>query len=139
MRGSSDILASVECHIALDRKGRDKSITVIQAKNRIAEEMKPFTINIVADDNHFVFEHSEEIDEKKIKTEEEESLFVEVLKDIGQATILEIHHAMKGEMGTNKIRRIAAKLKVEDRIDSKVEAHNREVFFLKESTVQVEL
>ncbi len=55
MRGSSDILASVDCHIGLRR--RDKSLTLHQGKNRYAEELEPFEVHVVTDDDSFKFDY----------------------------------------------------------------------------------
>jgi predicted ATP-dependent serine protease len=59
MRGSSDILASVDCHIGLRRKSN--SLTLYQAKNRYAEELEPFEVNVVTDDESFKFEYQGEM------------------------------------------------------------------------------
>ncbi len=132
LRGSSDISASVECHLALDRKRSENSITVIQAKNRLAEEAKPFSLTVISDEENFRFEYSEEVDEKGIKKEDEQNLFLEALKNLGQTSLLEIYQTLKGEIGMNKIREIAKELKEKGEILSKKEAHNKEMFFLNE-------
>ena len=55
MRGSSDILAAVDSHIAVRR---DKfSLTFNQEKQRYDRELEPFKVNVVADDNSFEFEY----------------------------------------------------------------------------------
>jgi hypothetical protein len=139
IRGSSDISASVECHLALDRKRGESFVTVIQAKNRVAEELKPFNLNIISDDNNWKFEYAGELDEKKMKKEDEQSLFLEVLKNLKEADLVEIYQSLKGEVGINKIREIAKELKGKGQILSKKEAHNREVFLLAESIELAEL
>lgn len=49
MRGSSEILASPEVHIALQRKGRERVVDVVQTKLRDGEEQKPFRLELVSD------------------------------------------------------------------------------------------
>lgn len=55
MRGSSDILASVDCHIGMKRK--DKILTLHQTKNRYAEELEPFAVLATTDEDSFSFEY----------------------------------------------------------------------------------
>ncbi|MBI4185486.1 AAA family ATPase [Candidatus Berkelbacteria bacterium] len=47
MRGSSDILAAVDCHIAIERDHEANTLTLNQTKLRSAEELKPFTVSII--------------------------------------------------------------------------------------------
>ena len=63
MRGSTDILASVECHLAVERKPKEDYLIITQTKLRQGEEMKPFKINIINDDNEMKFEYAGEVDE----------------------------------------------------------------------------
>lgn len=55
MRGSSDILAAVDCHIALKREGDE--VTVEQTKQRYAKELPPFEVQVVDDNGDFVFKY----------------------------------------------------------------------------------
>ena len=50
IRGSSDILAAVDCHISLKRDRDAKRLTIIQTKVRNDEEIDPIEIDIVTDD-----------------------------------------------------------------------------------------
>lgn len=78
MRGSSDILASVDCHLAIDRKAKENSITIHQTKLRQQQEMKPFTLNIISDENDFKMEFAGEVDEVQSKKAD----IKEAVKDI---------------------------------------------------------
>lgn len=49
IRGSSDILAQVDCHLAIDRKSNNAFVTIHQSKLREAPEMQPFTVNFHTD------------------------------------------------------------------------------------------
>ncbi|MFH1772994.1 MAG: bifunctional DNA primase/polymerase [Patescibacteria group bacterium] len=80
MRGSSDILASVDCHLALEKKKEENFITITQTKLRQEQEMKPFKLGIISDENHFKFEYQGEIDEKQIKKEDCKKAIKEVLE-----------------------------------------------------------
>lgn len=70
MRGSSDILASVDCHIGVEKKTKESFITVTQTKLRQAKEMKPFNLNIINDSDSLRFEYAGEVDEALTKREE---------------------------------------------------------------------
>lgn len=70
MRGSSDILASVDCHIGVEKKAKEGFITVTQTKLRQAKEMKPFNLNIINDSDSLRFEYAGEVDEVLTKREE---------------------------------------------------------------------
>lgn len=65
MRGSSDILAFVDCHLAIERK--EKFLTITQTKLRQEEEMKPFKLDVINDDDELKFEFAGEIDEVRTK------------------------------------------------------------------------
>ena len=55
MRGSSDILAAVDCHIAVAREHDSNSIIVSQSKLRQQEELKPFRLRLVKDGTRLIF------------------------------------------------------------------------------------
>lgn len=76
MRGSSDILAAVDGHLSIERD--NDSIKVTQTKSRQAEEIRPFKLNVIKEDNAFRFEFAGEVDEEKnTKTN-----FKEAIKDL---------------------------------------------------------
>lgn len=56
MRGSSDILAAVDSHIAVSRKEK-YYLRFTQEKQRYAEELDPFEVKVSIDDNHCAFEY----------------------------------------------------------------------------------
>jgi hypothetical protein len=68
MRGSSDILAAVDCHVALTRDGN--RLTFTQTKQRYAPEIKPFDLLVSTSEYSFTFDYQGEIDVRK-KGEEE--------------------------------------------------------------------
>ncbi len=65
MRGSSDIPASIDSHIAISR--RKDSLVVHQTKNRYAPELEKFEVQVSADDNSFrlIYEGEVNISDKK--------------------------------------------------------------------------
>lgn len=69
LRGSSDILAAVDCHLAIKRSVEDKNkLTMEQPKLRTDEETEPFTIEVLKeDDGNIRFEHSGVLINEKIE------------------------------------------------------------------------
>ena len=67
IRGSSNIYAEVDAHLAIDRRGVDRNnIVVTQGALRDAEEMKPFSASLVMDENGAVrFGYQGELNEKE--------------------------------------------------------------------------
>lgn len=65
MRGSSDILAAVDCHLAIERK--DEVVIITQTKLRQGEEIRPFKLNIINDESELRFEFAGEVDEEQTK------------------------------------------------------------------------
>lgn len=65
MRGSSDILASLDCHLAV---ARDKEcITITQTKLRQEQEIQPFKIGVINEEDGFRFEYWGEVEEAQNK------------------------------------------------------------------------
>ncbi len=65
MRGSSDILASVDCHLGINRK--EDVITITQTKLRQAEEIKPFTLSIIEENDELRFQFTGEVNSAKTR------------------------------------------------------------------------
>jgi hypothetical protein len=72
MRGSSDILAAVDCHLSLKRNRENKqTITITQTKVRFMQEIEPFEMEVVSTDERVKFEYaglSDFIETKRQKT-----------------------------------------------------------------------
>lgn len=80
MRGSSDILASVDCHLAVERNEKENKLIIRQTKLRQDLEIKPFQLNVVADEMSFKFEYAGELEESKTLLEEAKEAVLELLK-----------------------------------------------------------
>lgn len=55
LRGSSDILASVDCHITVNRVGQSESVKLTQTKNRDVWEPVPFTLRFQENASEFEY------------------------------------------------------------------------------------
>ncbi len=65
MRGSSDILASLDCHLSVDSEKGENSVKVTQNKSRYAEEIGSFTLNVIKDGENLSFEIDGDIEEQQ--------------------------------------------------------------------------
>ncbi len=74
LRGSSDILAQVDCHLAIDRKLNSASVTIQQSKLREAEEIKPFTVTLHSDGDDGYFTHDGNVKVGQSKRDELKNL-----------------------------------------------------------------
>lgn len=80
MRGSSDILAFLDCHIAVSRKADERFLTLTQTKLRQEEEQKPFEVNVVSEPHSLRFEYAGKVKEKPSKKAEAAAAIKSVLE-----------------------------------------------------------
>lgn len=104
MRGSSDILAAVDCHITIEKKKDEEDRLIIrQTKLRQAELRKPFEVKVLMGEfGPSGFEYAGGYDEKKKKAEEASEAVVAVLTD-GMKSRVEINDALSEEFGKTAI------------------------------------
>lgn len=69
MRGSSDILASVDCHLAITRLD-NRSLVITQTKLRYAEEMPPITLDISKTESSLTIEYAGTLESGPSKKDE---------------------------------------------------------------------
>ncbi len=80
MRGSSDIRASVDCHLAIHR-GKPTLLTLTQTKNRYQEELPPFSVSVVKDeDGKISLVYEGEIDESQTKKDEAKLAIIQLIE-----------------------------------------------------------
>lgn len=104
MRGSSDILAAVDCHITIEKKKDEEDRLIIrQTKLRQAELRKPFEVKVLMGEfGPSGFEYAGGYDEKKKKAEEASEAVVAVLTE-GMKSRVEINDALGEEFGKTAI------------------------------------
>lgn len=64
IRGSSNIFAELDAHIAVDRNGA-RDVVITQGALRVAEEMKPFSASLTDQDGVRTFVYQGDVDDKK--------------------------------------------------------------------------
>lgn len=82
MRGSSDIFALLDCHLAVSEK--ERVLTIMQTKLRDEDEAKPFEIAVKREDGSTRFEYIGETEPEKIKRNRVSDL---VLVMLGEAEV----------------------------------------------------
>jgi len=94
MRGSSDILASLDCHLAVER---DKEcITVTQTKLRQEQEIQPFKIGVISEEDEFRFEYWGEVEETRTKKDNVKEIIKNILSQENKSMFKEeIFEAIK--------------------------------------------
>lgn len=100
MRGSSDILAAVDCHVTVEKKKDETDRLIIrQTKLRQAEVLKPFEVTILKGEfGPSGFDYAGDHDEKKLKAEAASTAVVAVLVN-GMKCRTDIIAALNKEFG----------------------------------------
>ncbi len=103
LRGSTDLLAQVSCHLAIDKVSSDKKYMVIsQLKLRQAENIPNFKLNIIKNsEDKLSFEYSGSFskeDEQNIKIEEAKEPVLEVIKENPGITKNDIIVKLRGKV-----------------------------------------
>lgn len=88
LRGSSDILAAVDCHVAIDKQ--EEYLVITQTKLREEEELRPFKIGVTAEEDGISIDYLGEYEEVKKKKEEAKEAIIEFLKEVKEAPRQEI-------------------------------------------------
>lgn len=82
LRGSSDIQASVDCHLAIRRDTINKSkITVEQAKLRLEEEIETFEVDIEKNGRFVEFKFNGSYEKRLTQTEKTKAIILQILNE----------------------------------------------------------
>jgi Fe2+ or Zn2+ uptake regulation protein len=82
MRGSSEILACTDCHIAVKRKREENIITITQTKLRQDTEVKPFRLEIVNTNDEVSFRFEGSPEQRQGKSTNVRLAVIKALKEI---------------------------------------------------------
>lgn len=80
MRGSSDILASVDSHLAIEKNSND-FIIINQTKSRYEKEISPFKVGIEDSEDKIKFEYLGDVDETETKKGEAKEFIKTILSE----------------------------------------------------------
>ena len=107
MRGSSDILAAVDCHIALKRDG--DLVTVEQTKQRYAKELSAFDVQVVDESEDFVFQYLGSNEDTKLRILK--TAITDTLEEHGKLLQKELQDKLKKSGNEVNQRRLSKVLK----------------------------
>lgn len=134
LRGSSDIQAAVDCHLALRRDKDDKTkILIEQAKLRTDEEIESFEVAIKKNGENTEFSylglHSEDADKKDLAKEVIPSVLEEEKEGLSRSEICKRVKEVKG-IGDKNTRKAIDELIGEETIFEKKGEKNTKICFL---------
>lgn len=84
LRGSSDILAAVDCHLTVEKIKAENTLIVRQEKLRTATAINPFNVTIESQTESMRFAYAGTHDNKKTKTEEAKEAITQLLEEESQ-------------------------------------------------------
>lgn len=114
IRGSSDILAAVDCHLSLMMKrdiGR-KVLQISQTKVRFSEELEPFELEVVVSDDSVGFKYSGVSDHAESKRDKLAGLILEILSDGKVLNQKDILMALEGSGNKANAKTVRAVLQI---------------------------
>lgn len=109
MRGSVEILAACDAQISLKRSGN--IVTVTQNKNRDAEDLPPFSLELCNDGERWWFEYVGNVPKRIGKAERTDDAIRELLADDGPLFQEQIIDGLKTIEGVGGEKMIASRLK----------------------------
>jgi archaellum biogenesis ATPase FlaH len=104
IRGSSDILASVDCAIALSTT-KTGFVNITQVKNRIALKVRPFSIKLSNDNDYLHFEFvSESKSKDDIRSDRKQAItsYIETHPSVNQTQITQYFGELDANFGGDK-------------------------------------
>lgn len=93
MRGSSDILAAVDCHLALSRDG--DRLVLTQTKSRFSEEHHPVEVDVVSTEDKLDFKYIGTMKPNESKKAKTTSAILEILGKLGKLNQKELLAALE--------------------------------------------
>lgn len=137
IRGSSDILAFLDCHLSIHHDKKKKLIKVTQTKQREQEERKPFYVKYTDVDKKIIFEFSGDVKDEEFigKVKQVKDFIVECLAKNTEIHRSEIVKKIKDEknleIGESTLKSATKELLEENIISQTKAGGNNSVFKLK--------
>lgn len=123
IRGSSDIGAEVESHLALDVV--PTGIKITQSKNRRAELAKPFTIIPLITEDSIKFEYGGEMEEETSKIQKAKILIIELLTVNGETKRQDIIQILSEKVGQRSIDTVLKQMETDNETTNRFEKKNK--------------
>ncbi len=132
MRGSSDILAAVDCHIALSRQSNGEYVLVQQTKNRYMPELKPFKLRFAEQNERSQFQFIETLTTKDDRRNELKAAILKQLITEPNPTkknLLDILNALGVDVKLAQLGELLSELKSSEMIDHRPGSRNAVHYF----------
>ena len=123
IRGSSDIAAEVESHLAVDQI--NNTLKIAQYKNRRGELIKPFSVNPITTEDSITFQYNGIIEEEVEKSEKARFHIIELLQKSGELTRKTITETLSEMVGRDSIDKAIKKMEINKEIISRLEGRNK--------------
>lgn len=109
MRGSGDIKASVDCQLGVEIKllEEEKTLVIHQYKARAQEELAPFKVKIIKDDNYLHFKHAgvyDTADDKDSKISHYKPEIIAFIQNNPGSSTTDVVDAFTKKLGASYIR-----------------------------------
>jgi hypothetical protein len=137
MRGSSDILAAVDCHLAVNRNKNSEYVEVRQTKNRYMRELPPFKLRFIERDGYSEFQFVEVLETKNDQRDKLKLIILEQLSkepDPTKKDLLNQLNAQGVDIKLGLLGDLLEELKTSERIDTKPGVRNAIHYFVTENT-----
>ena len=131
IRGSSNILASCDMHLAISRQKDGNIIRVSQTKNRFDEELEPFTAQLIKDSDRSVhWEYLETQPSQSKKAKDEIYAFIQNNPGKNQSEICK-HIMLRHDVsiGEKRVRALLKELICEDRVFTRKGARTEHLYY----------
>lgn len=138
LRGSSDILASIDTHIAVTRNLRDKRLVFEQSKSRYAQEIEPFEVNIVSGPNKSVSLEYEGVAEREPLSKDQAKEGILSILSLGPTTRAEIETELT-LVGKSAIAVALRELVADGTAEVEMGAHGKKTYMLKNPDSQLDV
>jgi hypothetical protein len=132
MRGSSDILAAIDCHMQIEHK--DDHLIISQTKNRFGEELKPFVVNIKKEEDKISFDYLGEDNIPHNKSSKAKEMILKLLADKNDwVTRADIDEQLNGKIGKNNIGEALKELVSDEEISFMTSAKGKKKYKLSDN------
>lgn len=138
LRGSSDILAAVDTHLAIDYDDEADVLTFVQSKMRVAEAHHPFRIDVTSDTASMLLGYGGEADVKKLKEQEAGEAILELFTQRPVLTREDIVYELQSEVGKTAIGKALKKLVGDKEIQEEKGAKGKKTYTLVEDEKEQE-
>lgn len=137
MRGSSDILAGIDCLLQVNKLSED-SIQITQSKLRQGNKIKPFKVQVNSTKESIEFVHAGKSNFTSKETEEVKEIIIDLLKDNTEISRQEIIDGLQEQHKKVIINTSLKELESSEKITKNVIARGKHLFKLNSTSVQSE-